>query len=85
MNRHHFALAALMLALLSPAARADLGEMKQDIKQGSKDAAKKTGHAAREFGHATANAAKTVGHGVANAAHETKRATKRLFHKSDSE
>lgn len=41
MNRRHFALAALMLALLSPAARADLGEMKQDIKQGSKMPRKK--------------------------------------------
>ncbi|AST31101.2 hypothetical protein [Ralstonia solanacearum] len=85
MKARHFLLTALLLAILSPAAQADLGEMKQDIKQGTKDAAKKTGHAAREFGHATANAARTVGHGVANAARETKQATKRVFHKNDSE
>ncbi len=77
-----FLFAVLMLALLSPAAHADLSEMKQDIKQGSKDAAKKTGHAAKEFGHATANAARTVGHGVKNAAHATKCGVKHVFNKA---
>lgn len=72
---------ALMLALLSPIAHADLSEMKQDIKQGTKDAAKKTGHAAKEAGHATANAARAVGHGVKNAAHATKCGVKHVFKK----
>jgi hypothetical protein len=85
--------AALMIALLSPAAHADLSEMKQDIKQGTKDAAKKTGHAARDAGHATANGARAVGHATANgaraighgfrdAAHATKCGIKHLFNKA---
>ncbi|AZQ52289.1 hypothetical protein [Burkholderia cenocepacia] len=80
--------AALVLALLSPLAHADMSEVKQDIKRDSKEAAHKTGEAARSFGHATASAAKAVGHGVAHASREgwdaTKRTTKRVFHKSDS-
>ncbi|HHL4083105.1 MULTISPECIES: hypothetical protein [unclassified Burkholderia] len=80
--------AALVLALLSPLAHADMSEVKQDIKRDSKEAAHKTGEAARSFGHATASAAKAVGHGVAHASREgweaTKRTTKRIFHKNDS-
>ncbi|WP_201752249.1 hypothetical protein [Burkholderia pyrrocinia] len=78
----------LVLALISPIAHADMSEVKQDIKRDSKEAAHKTGEAARSFGHATASAAKTVGHGVAHASREgwdaTKRTTKRVFHKNDS-
>ncbi|KVH64928.1 hypothetical protein WS89_03525 [Burkholderia sp. MSMB1072] len=80
--------AALVSALLSPLAHADMSEVKQDIKRDSKEAAHKTGDAARSFGHATASAAKAVGHGVAHASREgweaTKRTTKRIFHKNDS-
>ncbi|MCO5397182.1 hypothetical protein NG900_03100 [Ralstonia sp. 21MJYT02-11] len=91
-----FLSATLMLALLSPVAHADLTEMKQDIKQGTKDAAKKTGHAARDgtkavghatrdgakaVGHATANGARTVGHGFRDAAHATKCGVKHVFNK----
>ncbi|WP_241303639.1 hypothetical protein [Burkholderia stabilis] len=80
--------AALVLALLSPIAHADMSEVKQDIKRDSKEAAHKTGEAARSFGHATASAAKAVGHGVAHASREgwdaTKRTTKRIFHKNGS-
>jgi len=86
-SRRFFWLAALMLAMAAPAARADLAEVGHDIKQGTKEAAQKTGHAARKVGHATASAAKAVGHGVASAARSgyqaTKSATKRVFHKSD--
>jgi len=83
-----FICTAFVLALISPIAHADMSEVKQDIKRDSKEAAHKTGEAARSFGHATASAAKTVGHGVAHASREgwnaTKRTTKRIFHKNDS-
>ncbi|KWF69638.1 hypothetical protein [Burkholderia pseudomultivorans] len=83
-----FVCTALVLALISPLAHADMSEVKQDIKRDSKEAAHKTGEAARSFGHATASAAKTVGHGIAHASREgwdaTKRTTKRIFHKNDS-
>lgn len=79
-----FLLPALMLALLSPLAHADLSEMKQDIKHGTKDAAKKTGHAAKEVGHATANGARAVGHGFRDAAHATKCGVKHVFNKECS-
>ncbi|ATG20838.1 hypothetical protein [Ralstonia mannitolilytica] len=76
----------LMLALLSPLAHADLSEMKQDIKQGTKDAAKKTGHAVRDgtkaVGHATRDGAKAVGHGFRDAAHATKCGVKHVFNKA---
>lgn len=72
---------ALLLALWSALAHADLSEAKQDIKQGTKEAARKTGHAAKEVGHATANAARAVGHGVKNAAHATKWGVKHVFKK----
>ena len=79
---------AIVLALISPIAHADMSEVKQDIKRDSKEAAHKTGDAARSFGHATASAAKTVGHGIAHVSREgwdaTKRTTKRFFHKNDS-
>ncbi len=82
------ALSALLLGFASSAAYADLHEVKEDIKHDSKEAAHKTGEAARDFGHATANAARTVGHGIAHTSREgyeaTKRATKRVFHKDDS-
>ncbi len=87
---HPLALAALLLgfAFVSPAAHADLHEVKENIKHDSKEAAHKTGEAARDFGHATAHAAKTVGHGIAHASREgweaTKRTTKRVFHKDGS-
>lgn len=68
---------ALVLALISPIAHADMSEVKQDIKRDSKEAAHKTGEAARSFGHATASAAKAVGHGVAHASREGWDATKR--------
>ncbi|MGM3275307.1 hypothetical protein [Ralstonia sp. 24A2] len=74
-------IAALLLALLSPVAHADLSETKENIKQGTKDAARKTGHAAKEAGHATAHAARAVGHGVKNAAHATKCGVKHVFKK----
>lgn len=83
-----FIYTAFVLALISPIAHADMSEVKQDIKRDSKEAAHKTGEAARSFGHATASAAKTVGHGIAHASREgwdaTKRTTKRIFHKNDS-
>ncbi len=88
MKVRQFIGAALVLALLSPLAHADMSEVKQDIKRDSKEAAHKTGEAARSFGHATASAAKAVGHGVAHASREgweaTKRTTKRVFHKNDA-
>ena len=70
MKSRQFILALLLLAVVSPAAHADLSEVKQDIKRDSKEAAHKTGEAARGFGHATASAAKTVGHGIAHASRE---------------
>ncbi|MGU7775320.1 hypothetical protein ACV229_34775 [Burkholderia sp. MR1-5-21] len=85
MKGRQFICTAFILALISPIAHADMSEVKQDIKRDSKEAAHKTGEAARSFGHATASAAKTVGHGVAHASREgwdaTKRTTKRVFHK----
>ncbi|MBN3793107.1 hypothetical protein [Burkholderia sp. Ac-20353] len=88
MKSRQFIYSALVLALISPIAHADMSEVKQDIKRDSKEAAHKTGEAARSFGHATASAAKTVGHGIAHASREgwdaTKRTTKRVFHKSDT-
>lgn len=87
MKSRQFILALLLLAVVSPAAHADLSEVKQDIKRDSKEAAHKTGEAARGFGHATASAAKTVGHGIAHASREgweaTNRTTKHVFHKHD--
>ena len=88
MKVRQFISTALVLALISPLAHADMSEVKQDIKRDSKEAAHKTGEAARDFGHATASAAKTVGHGIAHASREgwdaAKRTTKRIFHKDDS-
>jgi hypothetical protein len=88
MKKRQFALAAIVLATLSPLAHADLHETKETIKRDTKEAATKTGHAARDFGHATATAAKTVGHGIAHVSREgyeaTKRTTKRIFHKDDA-
>ncbi|KVE01590.1 hypothetical protein WI91_01955 [Burkholderia vietnamiensis] len=82
-----FVCTAFVVALISPIAHADMSEVKQDIKRDSKEAAHKTGEAARSFGHATASAAKAVGHGIAHASREgwdaTKRTTKRVFHKND--
>jgi len=91
-KRHLFLFAALALALSSTVAHADQSETKQDIKQGTKDAARKTGHAAqgvghatangaRKVGHATANGARTVGHGFRDAAHATKCGVKHVFNK----
>ncbi|WP_321842630.1 hypothetical protein [Paraburkholderia bannensis] len=84
-SRSSFVLAALLLGLASSAAHADMHEVKENIKHDSKEAAHKTGEAARDFGHATANAARTVGHGIAHTSREgweaTKRTTKRVFHK----
>ncbi|KVN25683.1 hypothetical protein WJ63_00130 [Burkholderia pyrrocinia] len=100
MKGRQFICTTLVLALISPIAHADLSEVKQDIKRDSKEAAHKTGEAARGFGHATASAAKAVGHGVAHASREgwdatkhasregwdaTKRTTKRVFHKDGSD
>ena len=82
MKRSLFLFAALAFALASPFAHADLSETKQGIKQGTKDAAKKTGHAAREVGHATANGARVVGHGFRDAAHGTKCGVKHVFNKA---
>jgi len=67
-KRHLFLFAALALALSSTVAHADQSETKQDIEQGTKDAARKTGHAAQGVGHATANGARKVGHATANGA-----------------
>jgi hypothetical protein len=83
-GRQFFLLATLLLALFSTGAQADLAETKEDIKQGTKDAAKKTGHAVREGAHATGRAAKSFGHAVADGARATKHAVKRVFHKDDS-
>jgi hypothetical protein len=77
-----FLLAALTLGLASPYAHAAQSDTKQDIKQGSKHAATKTGHAARQVGHATANGARTVGHGFRDAAHSTKCGVKHVFNKT---
>lgn len=82
-GRQFFPLAMLLLALVSSTAQADLAETKQEIKQGTKDAAKKTGHAARDAAHATGRAAKSFGHTVADGARATKHAVKRVFHKDD--
>jgi hypothetical protein len=88
MKNRSIVFAALLLGLVSSAAHADLHEVKEDIKHDSKEAAHKTGEAARGFGHATASAAKSVGHGIAHASREgwdaTKRTTKRVFHKDES-
>jgi hypothetical protein len=82
-----FLFATLALALASPFAHADQSEPKQGIKQDTKDAAKKTGQAARDVGHATANGARAVGHGFRDAAHATKCGVKHVFNKpcEDSE
>ncbi|WP_322092963.1 hypothetical protein [Paraburkholderia bannensis] len=80
-SRSSYVLAALLLGLASSAAHADLHEVKENIKHDSKEAAHKTGEAARDFGHATANAARTVGHGIAHTSREGWEATKRVFHK----
>ena len=72
---------ALMLALLTPVAHADLSETKENVKQDTKEAARKTGHAAKDDGQAKANAARAVGHGVKNAAHATKCGVKHVFKK----
>lgn len=87
MKGKRFMVAALVLGMASSMAHADLHEVKEDVKRDSKEAAVKTGHAARDFGHATANAARAVGHGIAHVSREgydaTKRATKRVFHKDE--
>jgi hypothetical protein len=77
-----FLFATLALALASPFAHADQSQTKQDIKQGTKNAAKKTGQAAREVGHATADGARKVGHGFRDAAHATKCGVKHVFDKA---
>ena len=70
MKGKRFILAALVLGMASSMAHADLHEVKENIKRDSKEAAVKTGHAARDFGHATASAAKAVGHGIAHVSRE---------------
>lgn len=99
MKTRQFVLAALLAGMASSAAYADLHEVKENIKQDSKEAghatanaAKAVGHgtanAARAVGHGTADAARTVGHGIAHVSREgwegTKRATKRVFHSDSS-
>lgn len=89
MKTYRFIVMALLLGMVSSVAHADLHEAKETIKHDAKSAATATGHAARDFGHATASAAKSIGHGIAHASREgyeaTKRATKRVFHKDDSD
>lgn len=82
MRSHLFLCTALAVALASPFAHANPTETKQGIKQGTKDAARKTGQATRQVGHATANGARTVGHGFRDAAHATKCGVKHVFNKS---
>lgn len=82
MKSHLLLLAMLSLALASPFAHADQSDTKQSIKQGTKDAARKTGHAARTVGHATANGARKVGHGFRDGAHATKCGVKHVFNKA---
>lgn len=81
-NRKYL-LAALVLAsaTLSPAAHADLAQVGHNIKETTVSAAKKTGHVAKEAGHATAKAAKAVGHGIANTARHGYQAAKHALHK----
>ena len=83
MKTRRLLLAATILAALSQTAHADLKEVGHDIKTTTVHAAKKTGEAAREAGHATADAARKVGHGIANTARHGYQAVKHTFHKDD--
>lgn len=82
------ALAALLLGTMSSVAYADLHEVKEDIKHDSKEAAAKTGQAARNFGHDVAHVSREGWEGTKRVSREgwegTKRATKRVFHKEDA-
>lgn len=81
MKKIRVVLAGVALAMLAALAHADLAQTGEEVKDATVHAAKKTGEAAREVGHATASAAKSVGHSVAKAARKGYHATKRLIKK----
>ncbi|MDR3097938.1 MAG: hypothetical protein LBV73_12800 [Paraburkholderia sp.] len=98
MKTRQFVLAALLLGMVSSAAYADLHDVKENIKHDSKEAATKTGHAARDFGHDVAHVSREGWEGTKRVSREgwegtkrvsregwdsTKRATKRVFHKDE--
>jgi len=83
MKRRNLLLSALVLVSLTQVAHADLKEVGHEIKDTTKSAAIKTGHAARDAGHATANAARRVGHRIAATTRRGYRSVKQSIHRHD--
>jgi len=84
-------LLASLALVAAPVAYADMPEAAHDVKDGTVNAAHKTGEVGKEVGHATANGArevghttahvaKKVGHGVAKTTRKGYRATKHSVH-----
>jgi cell division septum initiation protein DivIVA len=75
-------LAALMPAVLSPAAHADVKETAHEAKENVKAAGKKMGEDAREAAHEVASTAKAAGHAIASGARSGYYATRHAVRKA---
>lgn len=75
-------LVALLPAILSPAAHADVKEKAHEAKENVKAAGKKFGEDAREAAHGAASTAKAAGHAVASGARNGYYATKHAIRRA---
>lgn len=78
----HLLLVALIPAILSPAAHADVKETAHEAKENVKAAGKKFGEDARAAAHGVASTAKAAGHAVASGARNGYYATKHAVRKA---
>lgn len=79
---HRLLLAALIPAVLSTAAHADVKETAHEAKENIKAAGKKIGEDAREAAHGVASTAKAAGHAVASGARTGYYATKHAIRRA---
>jgi hypothetical protein len=75
-------LAALVPAVLTSVAHADVSHAAHKFKEDVKEAGKKIGHGARDAAHATADASKKAGHAIANTARHGYQASKEAIHQA---
>ena len=75
-------LVALIPAILSPVAHADVKETAHEAKENVKAAGKKFGEDAREAAHGAASTAKAAGHAIASGARSGYYATKHAIRKA---
>lgn len=74
--------AALLAAMLSPLAVADVSHDAHEMKEATKHAAKRTGEVTKEAAHGFAHGVKQAAHGVAEATRNGYHAAKRAIHKA---